>query len=74
VPGCFNVRVVTARSLSVVTAIAVTSIALTAAPIWRDPPRCTGQPNATVQRAVASTIMQIDSVDSERVKEKKHKK
>jgi hypothetical protein len=49
-------------------------IALTAAPIWRDPPRCTGQPNATVKRAVASTIMRIDSVGSGRVKEKKHKK
>ena len=67
-------RVVTARSLSVVTATAVTSIALTAVLVWRDPPRCTGQPSATVQRAVASTIMRIDSVDSGRVKEKKYKK
>jgi hypothetical protein len=46
-------------------------IALTAAPIWRDQPRCTVQPNVTVQRAVASTIMRIDSVDSGRVNEKK---
>jgi hypothetical protein len=42
-----------------------------AALIWRDPPRCTGQPYATVQRAVAGTIMRIDSVDSGRVNEKK---
>jgi hypothetical protein len=46
-------------------------IALTIALIWRDPPRCTGQPSVTVQRAVASTIMQNDSVDSGRVYEKK---
>jgi hypothetical protein len=39
--------------------------------IWRDPPRCTVQPNVTVQRAVASTIMRIDSVGSGRVNEKK---
>jgi len=68
------VHVVTARSLSVVTAIAVTSIALTAARIWRDQPRCTEQPNVTVQRAVASTIMRIDSVDSGRANEKKYQK
>jgi hypothetical protein len=49
-------------------------IALTAAPIWHDPPRCAGQPYATVQRAAAGTVMRIDSVDSGRVKEKKYKK
>ena len=64
-------RVVTARSLSVVTATAVTSIALMTALIWRDQTRCTVQPNATVQRAVASTIMRIDSAGSGRVNDKK---
>jgi hypothetical protein len=71
VPGCFNARVATARSLSVVNATAVTSIALTTALIWRDPPRCTEQPNVTVQRAVAGTVMRIDSAGSGRVNEKK---
>jgi hypothetical protein len=46
-------------------------IVLTAAPTMHEPPHCTGQPNVTVQRAVASTIMRIDSVDSGRVNEKK---
>jgi len=39
--------------------------------IWRDPPRCAGQPNATAQRAVAGTVMPIDSADSGRDNEKK---
>jgi hypothetical protein len=47
------------------------SIALTAALIWRDPPRCAERPNATVQRAVAGTLMRIDSAGSGRVSEKK---
>ncbi|MEA3243427.1 MAG: hypothetical protein U9Q19_08350 [Pseudomonadota bacterium] len=64
-------RVATARSLSVVTATAVTSIARMVVLIWRDPPRCAGQPNATVQPAVAGTVMPIDSVGSGRVNEKK---
>jgi hypothetical protein len=38
---------------------------------WRDPPRCAEQPNATVQRAVAGTVMRSDSVGSGRVNEKK---
>jgi len=37
----------------------------------REPTRYTVQPNVTVQRAVASTLMRIDSVDSGRVNEKK---
>jgi len=49
-------------------------IALTAAPIWREPPRCTVQPNVTVQPVAAGTVMRIDSVDSGRVNEKKYKK
>jgi len=71
VPDSFTARVATARSLSVVTATAVTSIARTAALIWRDPPRCAERPNATVQRAVAGTVMRIDSVGSGRVNAKK---
>jgi hypothetical protein len=47
------------------------SIARTAALIWRDPPRCAERPNATVQPAVAGTIMRIDSAASGRVNEKK---
>jgi hypothetical protein len=39
--------------------------------IWHDPPRCTAQPNATVQPAAASTLMRLDSIGSERVNEKK---
>jgi hypothetical protein len=39
--------------------------------IWRDPPRCAGQPNATVQRVVVVTVMRIDSVDSGRANKKK---
>jgi hypothetical protein len=68
------VRVVTAKSLSVVTATAVTSIARTAALIERDPTRCTEQPNVTVQRAVAGTMLRIDNVDSGHANEKKHQK
>jgi hypothetical protein len=45
-----------------------------AAPLMHEPPRYAGQPNVTVQRAVASTIMRIDSAGSGRVNEKKHKK
>jgi hypothetical protein len=45
-----------------------------AAPLMREPTRCTVQPNVTVQRAVAGTVMRIDSVDSGRVNEKKYKK
>jgi hypothetical protein len=47
------------------------SIALTAALISREPPRCAEWPNATVQRAMAGTVMRIDSVGSGRVNEKK---
>jgi len=47
------------------------SIARTAALIWRDRPRCAERPNATVQPAVAGTLMRIDSVGSGRVNEKK---
>ena len=42
--------------------------------IWRDQTRCTVQPNVTVQRAVAGTVMRIDSADSGRVNEKKYQK
>jgi len=49
-------------------------IALMAAPLMREPPRCAGPPNATVQPAVAGTIMRIDSTDSGRANEKKHQK
>jgi len=42
-----------------------------AAPFMREPPRFVGQPNATVQHAVVGTVMRVDSVDSERVNEKK---
>jgi hypothetical protein len=45
--------------------------ALMAAPLMHEPPRCTGQLNATAQRAVAGTVMPIDSVGSGRVNEKK---
>jgi len=68
------VRVVTAKSSSVVTATAVTFIARTAALIWRDLTHCAEPPSVTVQRASAGIIMQIDSVDSGRVNEKKHQK
>jgi len=71
VPGCFNARVATARSLSVVTATTVTFTALMAAPLMHESPRCAGQPNATAQRAVAGTVMRIDSADSGRDNEKK---
>lgn len=64
-------RVVTARSLFVVTVTAATSIVRMAVLIWHDPIRCTAQPNATVQPAVAGTVMRIDSIGSERVNEKK---
>jgi len=47
------------------------SIAPMAAPTMHEPPRCAEQPNVTVQRAVASTVMRIDSVGSGRVSEKK---
>jgi hypothetical protein len=47
------------------------SIALLAAPIMPDPPRYTEQPNATVQPAVAGTVMRIDSAGSGHVNEKK---
>jgi hypothetical protein len=57
--------------LFVVTAIAVTSIALVAVPIRRDPIRCAERPNATVQPAVAGTLMRLDRFSSERVNEKK---
>jgi hypothetical protein len=39
--------------------------------IWRDPIRCAERPNATVQPAVAGTLMRLDSISSERVNEKK---
>jgi len=39
--------------------------------IWRDQTRCNEQPNVTVQHAVASTIMRIDSADSGRANDKK---
>jgi hypothetical protein len=42
-----------------------------AAPTMHEPPHCAEQPNVTVQRAVAGTVMRIDSVDSGRVNEKK---
>jgi len=42
-----------------------------AAPLMHEPPRCAGQPNATVQPAVAGTVMPIDSDGSGRVNEKK---
>jgi hypothetical protein len=42
-----------------------------AAPIMHDPIRCAERPNATVQLAVADTIMRIDSAGSGRVNEKK---
>jgi len=71
VPDSFTARVATARSLSVVTATAVTSIARTAVLSWRDLPRCAERPNATVQRAVAGTVMRSDSDGSGRVNEKK---
>ena len=54
-----------------VSMIAVTSIALMAAPIMREPPRCAEPPNATVQLAVAGTVMRIDSVGFGRVNKKK---
>jgi hypothetical protein len=57
--------------LFVVTAIAVTSIALVVVLIRRDPIRCAERPNATVQLAVAGTVMRRDSISSERVNEKK---
>jgi hypothetical protein len=69
--GYINARVVTAKSLSVVTATAVTSIALTAAPIMPALPLYAERPNATAQRAVVGTIMRIGSVDFGRVNEKK---
>lgn len=63
--------VATARSLSVVTAIAVMFIVLMAVPLMHEPLRCAGQPNATAQPAVAGIVMRSDSVDSGRVNEKK---
>jgi hypothetical protein len=42
-----------------------------AAPLMHEPLRCAGQPNATVQRAVAGTVMRIDSAGSGRDNEKK---
>jgi hypothetical protein len=36
-----------------------------------EPPRCAERPNATVQLAVAGTVMRIDSVGFGRVNEKK---
>ena len=64
-------RVVTARSLSVVTVTTVMFIAPMAVLIWRDPPHCTGQQNVTVQLAVVSTVMRIDNAGSGRANEKK---
>ena len=61
----------TARSLSVVTAIAAMFIVRMAVLIWRDQPHCAAQPYATVQRAVAGTVMRSDSACSGRVNEKK---
>jgi hypothetical protein len=71
VPGYFNARVATARSLFVVTAIAVMSIALVAVPIRRDPIRCAEQPGVTVQPAVAGTLMRLDRFSSVNVNGKK---
>jgi len=65
------VHIATARSFSVVIATAVTSIALMAVPIMRDPLRCAEQPGATVQLAAVGTVMRIDSVGFGRVNEKK---
>jgi len=42
-----------------------------AVPITRDPPRCAEQPNAIFQPAVASTVTQIGSAGSGRLKSKK---
>jgi hypothetical protein len=42
-----------------------------AVPTMRELPHCAEQPNVTVQRAVAGTVMRIDSVGSGRVNEKK---
>jgi len=42
-----------------------------AAPNMRDLPRCAEQPNATVQPAVAGTVMRIDNAGSGRAKNKK---
>jgi hypothetical protein len=47
------------------------SIARLAAPTMHEPPHCAEQPNVTVQRAVAGTVMRIDSVGSGRGNEKK---
>ena len=69
--GYITARVVTAKSLSDVTAAAVMSIALTAAPIMPGTPLYAARPNATVQLAVVGTIMRIDNVDTGRVNEKK---
>jgi len=46
-------------------------IAPMAAPTMHEPPRCAARPNATVQRAVAGTVMRIDSAGSGRANEKK---
>jgi hypothetical protein len=71
VPGCFNALIATVKSLSVVTATAAMFIVPMAAPTMHEPPHCAEQPNVTVQRAVAGTVMRIDSVGSGRVNEKK---
>jgi len=42
-----------------------------AAPIMRDPPRFAERPSATVQRATAGTVMQIDSAGFGCAKNKK---
>jgi hypothetical protein len=42
-----------------------------AAPTMHEPPHCAEQPNVTVQRAVAGTVMRIDSVGSGCVNDKK---
>ena len=64
-------RVATAKSLSVVTATAVTFIARAVAPNKRVATRCIERPNATAQRAGVDTIMRLDSAGSGRVNEKK---